>query len=442
MSDTESDRSKPSRVRYGVLALLFAVTTISYADRSVFSFAGPAASSELGLGAIDMGYILSGFAWSYVAAQIPVGVLLDAFGVKRIYAAAIALWSVFTTLQGCAGWIGGLSVVASLFCLRLLVGVTQAPAFPANARIVAAWFPGAERGFASAVFNSAQYFALVLFGPLLSWLVHGFGWRSPFLVMGVMGVAAALAFAVLVRSPARHPKVSAAELDRIAQGGGLIHMDDTPRSGRTSGQGVLANFRLLFTNRMLLGIYIGQYGINVLTYFFVTWFPIYLVKARGLDIVHAGMAAAMPALAGFVGGLAGGLVSDRLLVATRSIDLARKIPILVGMVLAMAIVACAHVRDQALVIGLMSVAFFGKGVASLGWAVISEVSPRRMIGQAGGVFNMFGNAAGIVTPIVIGYLVAPRGAFDSALLFVGAHCLLVVVAFFVIAGRLKPIEGE
>ena len=196
----------------------------------------------------------------------------------------------------------------------------------------------------------------------------------------------------------------------------------------------------LLTSRLLLGVYLGQYCINVLTYFFVTWFPIYLVKERGLNIMEAGFAAAAPALCGFAGGLLGGYGSDWLLKRTGSLTIARKTPLLIGMLLATLIIGCVYVEQEWMVITLMAVAFFGKGIASLGWAVISDVSPRQLAGLTGGVFNMFGNSAGIVTPIVIGYLVAASGSFDSALVFVGAHCLLTIFAYFVIVGPIRRLE--
>jgi ACS family glucarate transporter-like MFS transporter len=191
---------------------------------------------------------------------------------------------------------------------------------------------------------------------------------------------------------------------------------------------------------MMIGIYLGQYCINVLTYFFVTWFPIYLVKDRGFNILEAGFVAALPALCGFVGGVAGGVASDWLLARTGSITLARKAPLLGGMLLASLIMVAARVESQWGVVLLMSLAFFGKGVASLGWAVMSDVAPRKLAGLAGGVFNTFGNAAGIVTPIVVGLLVASAGSFDTALVFVGAHCLLTIVAYFLVVQKLERLE--
>jgi ACS family glucarate transporter-like MFS transporter len=436
-ADTLAPTQRPTRIRYLVIAFIFLITSINYADRSTFSMAGSAASAELGIGSVQMGFILSAFAWSYTIGQIPGGALLDRFGTRAIYASAIGIWSVFTFLQGFVGLIAGLPVVATLFAMRFLVGIAEAPSFPGNARIVASWFPASERGTASAIFNSAQYFSIVAFAPLMGWLAHQFGWRSVFYVMGGFGVLAALAFLRFIHSPVRHRLINRAELDYIEQGGGVVRMEE---AGRGPATFTWTNVRQLLTSRMLIGVYLGQYCINTLTYFFVTWFPIYLVKDRGLSILQAGFAAAAPAIFGFVGGILGGYLSDRLLARTGSLTLARKLPLLIGMLLATSIIACVHVDQEWLIVTIMSVAFFGKGVASLGWAVVSDTSPKELAGLTGGVFNTFGNMAGIVTPIVIGYLVHVSGSFDTALIYVGAHCLLTIFAYFVIVGRIERLE--
>ncbi len=433
-----TDTTRRTRVRWLIIATLFIITTINYADRATFSIAGQSASKELGLDPVAMGYIMSAFAWAYVLGQIPGGALLDRFGSKKIYTAALVLWSSFTLLQGFSGIFTGLAAAVALFFMRFLVGLAEAPSFPANARIVAAWFPGSERGTASAIFNSAQYFSLVAFAPLMGWLAHDFGWRSVFFVMGAIGIVAAFFFVKLIHSPIEHPKISKAEFDYIEAGGGLVRMED--KSANAGAAFTWANVKQVLTSRMLLGVYIGQYCINVLTYFFVTWFPIYLVKARGLSILQAGFTAALPALCGFAGGLLGGMISDHLLKKTGNLDIARKTPLLLGMILATCIVICNYVEQEWLVIVIMAAAFFGKGVASLGWAVVSDTSPKEMAGVTGGVFNTFGNTAGIVTPIVIGYIVQATGSFDGALIFVGAHCLIAVLAYFLIVGKIQRLQ--
>ncbi len=430
---------RPTRVRYLIIAMIFVITSLNYADRATFSIAGSAAADELGLDTVQMGFILSAFAWSYAAAQIPGGALLDRFGTRWIYIAAIGTWSVFTAIQGFAGLLFGATVVAQLFVMRFLVGLCEAPSFPGNARIVAAWFPARERGTASAIFNSAQYFSLVAFAPLMGWIVHVTSWRVVFFVMGGLGLLAMFAFAAFIRDPVKHSWANRAEIDLIRDGGGLVELDSASRAG-VEPTFTWANVRQLLTSRMLIGVYLGQYCINVLTYFFVTWFPIYLVKDRGFDILQAGFVAAVPALCGFAGGIVGGLLSDTILARTGSITLARKAPLLGGMLLASLIMAAVYVDSQWGIVAIMSLAFFGKGVASLGWAVMADVAPRKLAGLAGGVFNTFGNAAGIVTPIVVGILVARGGSFDTALVFVGAHCLLTIVAYFAVVQKIERLE--
>ena len=432
-----ADAGRRTRVRLLIVAMLFAATTINYADRATISIAGPDMAKELGLSPVQMGYVFSAFAWSYVLAQIPGGWLLDRYSVKWVYAAAVALWSAFTLVQGAVGFFTGLTAVVLLFALRLAVGLTEAPVFPANARIVAAWFPTRERGMASAFFNSAQYFATVLFTPLMAWIVHNFGWHHVFTTMGLLGIAFAVLWLRVVDSPKNHPAMNQAERDYIEAGGALLDMDGQSR-GRQGDAG--RTLRQLLANRMLLGIYIGQYCITVLTYFFLTWFPVYLVKERGLSILQAGFAAVLPALCGFVGGILGGVISDLLLRRGFSLTAARKIPIVGGMLLSMSIIGCNYVQADAVVVGLMALAFFGKGIGALGWAVVADTSPRESGGLSGGLFNTFGNTAGITTPIAIGYIVQSTGSFNGALVFVGLNALVACFCYLVVVGEIRRVE--
>jgi MFS transporter, ACS family, glucarate transporter len=190
----------------------------------------------------------------------------------------------------------------------------------------------------------------------------------------------------------------------------------------------------------MLGVYIGQYCINTLTYFFLTWFPVYLVKERGLNILQAGFVAVLPALCGVIGGLLGGVISDYILRKTSSLTLSRKIPIVGGMLLSMVIIGCNYVDSQVMVVALMALAFFGKGIGALGWAVLSDACPKEIAGLSGGLFNMFGNISSITTPIVIGYIIQYTGSFNEALVFVGANALVAAFSFLVIVGDIKRLE--
>jgi len=429
-----------TRVRWLVLAMLFAVTTVNFADRATLSIAGADIRTAFGLSPVQMGYIFSAFAWSYVAAQLPGGWLLDRFGSKTTYVFALTLWSLFTTFQGTVGFLTGGAAAAALFALRLAVGAAEAPSFPGNGRITSAWFPANERGLASAIFNSAQYFATALFAPIMGWLVHTFGWQSVFYVMGGLGLALALAWNKVIYGPRAHPWVNQAEIDYIQAGGALVDLDGRKAASTPPAVDTLACLKELLGNRMLLGLYVFQHCVNVLTYFFLTWFPVYLVTERHMTILKAGFVASLPAICGFVGGVLGGWASDRLIKKGWSLSAARKTPIVIGMLLAMSMMACNYVESDVLVVALMSLAFFGKGVGALGWAIVSDTSPKQAGGLSGALFNTFGNTAGITTPIVIGYILQATGSFAGALTFVGISAALALLSMLLVVGDIHRVE--
>jgi ACS family glucarate transporter-like MFS transporter len=431
---------KATRVRWTILAVLFIVTTINYADRATISIAGPELKKLLGLSAVQMGFVFSAFAWSYVLAQLPGGWLLDRFGSKITYFFSIFLWSLFTVMMGWVGFFTGASAVVVLFGLRLLVGAAEAPSFPGNSRITSAWFPTAERGTAAAIFNSAQYFATVLFAPLMGWLVHTYGWQSVFYVMGGLGIVMAFVWTRTIYGPKDHPRINQAELAYLEAGGALVDIETAGKGGTSKKIATWPVIKELLGNRMLLGIYIGQYCITTLTYFFLTWFPVYLVQERHMTILKAGFVAALPAIAGFLGGILGGFISDRMIKSGYSLSAARKTPIVGGMLLAMSMIACNYVTADWLVVAVMSLAFFGKGVGALGWAVVSDTSPKEAGGLSGGLFNTFGNTAGITTPIAIGYILQATGSFSGALIFVGANAAVAILCYLFVVGEIKRVE--
>lgn len=441
LSTTET--SNPTRVRYWILAILFIVTTINYADRASLSMAGSSMQREFGISPAEMGYLFSAFSWSYVMGQLPGGWLLDRFGSRRVYAASILLWSVFTFLQGAVGHVSIVSTVISLFALRFMMGLAEAPSFPGNSRIAAAWFPTKERGTAAAIFNSAQYFALVVFGPLMGYITQAYGWHAVFYFNGFVGVLLFFVWLGFVYAPWQHKRINAAEMSHLRAGGAMVDMDApsaTPQQAKEPQKHVFRQLKALLSNRMMLGIYVAQYCINALTYFFLTWFPIYLVQERGLSILKAGLVASLPALCGFVGGIAGGLISDYLLRKGHSLTVARKVPIVGGMLVSMSLIGCNYVQMDWLIIFLMSLSFFGKGVGALGWAVVSDTAPKESSGLCGALFNTFGGVAGIVTPIAIGYLVASHGSFAYALIFVGLHALLATGCYLFMVGDIRRVE--
>jgi ACS family glucarate transporter-like MFS transporter len=439
-SQTIAGAGQKTNVRWLILAMLFIATTLNYADRATIAIAGPVISKDLSLNAAQMGIIFSAFGWAYVIAQLPGGWLLDRYGSKGVYAASLFLWSFFTLCQGFVGFVTGGLAMLVLFALRFLLGVAESPSFPGNGRIVAAWFPKQERATASAIFNSAQYFATVLFAPLMGWVTTAFGWPWVFGMMGGLGILLAFVWLKTVYSPLNHPRINQGEVDYIAAGGGLVNMDDASVKADPASVARWDYIRQLFASRMMVGIFLGQYCINAITYFFITWFPVYLVQARGMSILKAGFIASLPAICGFLGGILGGVASDWMIRRGWSLTAARKTPIVLGMLVSMSMIACNYTDLEWVVVALMALAFFGKGVGALGWAVMSDAAPREITGVAGGVFNMCGNLSSISTPIIIGLIIQNTGSFNGALVFVGANALLAAFSYLVIVGEIKRME--
>lgn len=430
---------KMSRYRFLILALITIVLALSTGDRAALSVAGSDMGKELGVSSVEMGYLFSAFSWAYVLFLIPSGWLTDRIGSKRSMMLAVVVWSCFTVMMGMVHFIG--MVVPLLLALRFLLGAAESPVGPASGRIIAAWFPSSERGIAGAIFNSAQYLSLAVFTPVMGWLCYTYGWEYVFIIMGVIGLVIAAAWWKFYYLPVDHPAMNSEELEYIRAGEGLVDLESLKEKTAQTGKGMkLGEIGQLFRSRMLVGIFLAQYCITSITWFFMTWFPIYLVKERGFDILQAGFISAIPALCGLVGGVSSGFISDLILKKTGSLSIARKTPITIGLLLSASIILCNYAESATMVVALMSLAFFGKGFGSMGWTIVADTAPKELIGTTGGVFNAFGNTAGIVTPVVIGYILQTTGSFDGALLYVGAHGLIAVASYCLIVGKIQRFK--
>jgi ACS family glucarate transporter-like MFS transporter len=430
--------SRQSRVRYLIITILFIVSCFSFADRSALSQAASSMPREMNLNAARLGYLLFAFGWAYALGQLPSGGLLDRFGSKRVYGVAIIGWSICAFLTAFAGYLAASAAFTAIFILRVLSGFFQSPVFPGNGRIVASWFPTTERGRTSAIFNSAQYFALPIFAPIFGWLIHGSGWQSCFWFLGALGCVLTLVWYTNIYRVKDHPRISPAEIEFIERGGGLVDADSAASPRRNSL--TWATIKKLLSYRMLVGVYIGQYCIATLTWFFVAWYPLYLAQARHMSVINVGLAAAVPGLCGGFGGVMGGVISDWLLHRGHSLTFSRKLPIIAGLALSITIVACNYASSQILMILFMSISFFGKGFGALGWTVISDTSPRGMVGMNGALFNLCGNMAGITTPLIIGHIVQKTHSYNGALVFVGLIAFCAIVSYGPVVGEIKRLD--
>jgi len=412
-----------------ILALVAVGTMINYLDRTVLGIAAPFLSKDLALSATEMGLVFSAFSWSYAALQIPGGIFLDRFGTRFTYFIAVFFWSAFTAIMGLVG------SLRTLLVTRVAVGIFEAPCFPANSRILATWFPQHERARANGVYSFGQYVGLGFLSLPLFWTAQRLGWRGLFFIVGGLGMIFAGCWWALYHNPSQSRRVNRAELDYIEAGGG----------GEYRGEPLVfkwAHIATLLRYRQVLGASIGQFGGNSTQVFFVTWFPTYLVRARGMTFIQAGIMTSLPYIGASAGVLIAGVVSDAILKRTGSANVARKLPIVGGMLLASTIVLANFVPtgQDAVVILIMSIAFFGQGMTNLGWTVVSDIAPKKLIGLTSGIFNFSANLAGIVTPLVIGITFDLSGSFVGPLIYVGVVALVGAFAYSVILGDIHRIE--
>ncbi|MDG9876127.1 MFS transporter [Pseudomonas juntendi] len=423
--------SAPSRKRFFIMVLLFITVVINYLDRSNLSIAAPALTSELGIDPIHVGLVFSAFGWTYAAMQIPGGWLVDRVPPRILYTVALVLWSLATVMLGFAA-----SFIA-LFVLRMAVGALEAPAYPINSRVVTTWFPERERATAIGFYTSGQFVGLAFLTPVLAWLQHAFGWHMVFVATGAVGILWGVIWYAVYREPRDFKGANEAEIELIREGGGLV--DIQQEQAKTKARFSWADLGIVLTQRKLWGIYLGQFCLNSTLWFFLTWFPTYLVKYRGMDFIKSGMLASLPFLAAFVGVLCSGFFSDWLIRRGASVGLARRLPIISGLLISTAIIGANFVDSTPLVIAFLALAFFGNGLASITWSLVSTLAPARLLGLTGGVFNFIGNLSAIVTPIVIGFL-ASGASFAPAITYIAALALLGALSYILLVGKVERIE--
>ena len=422
-----------TKVRYAVALMLFVSVVINYICRSNLSVAAPLIADEFGLDTAQQGLLLSAFGWTYAALQLPGGWLVDRVQPRLLYLICLVLWSVATIFIGMAG------SFAALIVLRLAVGVFEAPTYPINNKVVTAWFPEPERATAIGFYTSAQFIGVALLTPVLLWLQHATNWRWVFVITGGAGVVWGLIWYVVYRSPIDSKRANEAEINYIREGGGLAALG-ADKTKEAKPQLTKADFALVLGRRKLWGIYIGQFCLTSTLWFFLTWFPTYLVTYRQMDYIKTGVLASLPFVAALIGVLISGVFSDFMLRRGASLGTSRKLPIITGLLLSMSMIGAIFTDSTAMVITFMSIAFFGNGLASITWSLVSALAQERLIGLTGGMFNFIGNLSSIATPIVIGMLVTATD-FGPAFIYMTVVAAVGILSYILLVGTVERVQG-
>lgn len=418
-----SATQKRTKTRIVILMLLSIGTMINYLDRTILGIVAPKLTSEIHIDPAMMGIVFSAFAWTYALAQIPGGMFLDRFGNKLTYALSIFFWSTFTLLQSFS--VG----LKSLLLLRLGLGISEAPCFPVNSRVVSKWFPQHERARATATYTVGEYIGLAAFSPLLFLILEHHGWRTLFFLTGGLGIAFTFVWWKFYHEPHQSKTANKAELEYIGVENTAGADENIPFNWPDA--------KRLLCCRQIIGASLGQFAGNTTLVFFLTWFPTYLANERHLPWLHVGFFASWPFLAAAIGIFFGGWVSDKILKKTCSVNISRKLPIISGLLLSSCIIVANWVESNTAVIIIMSIAFFGQGMVGLGWTLISDIAPKNMGGLTGGIFNFCANMASIITPLIIGVIISMTGNFFYALIYIGLTALIGVIAYIFIIGDIK-----
>ncbi len=423
---------KPTRRRFRVMWMLFVCVVINYLDRSNLSIVAPRLTEDLHLTPVMLGTILGAFGWTYALFQVPASRFVDRVNPRVLFAVALALWSLATFFMGFVG------TFLALIGLRLAVGAMEAPAYPINNRVVTTWFPERERASAIGFYTSGQFVGLAFLTPVLAWLEAHYGWRFIFLATGAVGIVWAIAWWFLYRDPNHARGVNKAELRLIEEGGGIPELSKKLDESRSYTSTVWKDLGFVLSKRKLWGLYLGQFGVVSVQWFFLTWFPTYLVHYKHIELAKAGAMASLPFLAAFVGVLCSGVLSDWLLRRGLGVTLARKIPVVTGLVLASTIFVANWFDDPRLVIACMTLSFFGTGSACIAWSLVSTVAPERLIGLTGGMFNFISNCAAFIVPMVIGLLVKGN-SFSRPLFFISSMGVMGICSFVFLVGKIERI---
>jgi sugar phosphate permease len=413
--------SEPTRVRQRVLAFTLTLTAIAYLDRVCISMAAPAMKEDLGISDVQMGWVFSAFTFAYALFEVPSGWLADRFGARLMLTRIVVWWSAMTAATGAVWGVG------SLIAVRFLFGMGEAGCFPSMARAYGRWLPVRERGRAFGLTLMAGALGGALTQPLVVALLELVHWRHTFMLFGIVGIVWAVAWFWWFRDePHVHPAVNAGELALIGC--------EPPEAHRHVPWAKLLRDRNLVA---LCGMYLfAIYG----WYFYLTWLPTYLLRARGFDLKHVGWLAALPLLSIATGVLVGGWLSD-VLARRWGVRIGRRTPGAIGLPLAAAAIVAGIVTPTA----MSSALFFAAaaGLAALGvspaWAVCLEIGGRHA-GVVSGTMNMFGNFGGALSPVVVGFTLEQLNSWTPSLLSI-AVCYLLAAGCWMLIDPEQPIEG-
>jgi ACS family D-galactonate transporter-like MFS transporter len=414
--------------RWSIAFLIAIGVIVNYFDRINMSIALPLLKEEFNLTPGQMGIFLSAFAWSYAILQIPVGPLLDKIGVKWVTRVGTMIWTVACLLTAVAnGW--GLIILS-----RVLLGVGEAPYFPAAAKAISHWFPKNERGKAIASYDAQSKLSNAIGAPIIALIVTEWGWRGGFYATAIISLLYAVVFWVWYREPHEDERLTKEEYNYIVEGGS--------QSSEESSGNAMETIRYLLTKRKVWAVFIGFAAYGYSWFLFLTWLPGYLATEMGMSILKSGWYSAIPWIVGTITEIfIGGWLVDRLVDKGYDSTRVRKTTLVVGMLFGLSIIGAAFTHNPMIAVFWISMALGGLVVTSaVAYSIPTFIAPKGSVGTLTGLLTFGNNSMAIVAPITTGFIVQATGSFMYAFLVAAALLVVGILSYVFLLPDLEPIE--
>ncbi len=416
---------KHTRRRWRIAWLLGIGVLVNYFDRVNLSIAQAALHRDFGVGTILFGYLLGAYNWTYASMQLPIGVILDRFGVRRTSRISIFLWSV-------ASFAASVSrSIPWFFASRLLLGIGEAPSFPASSKAVSRWFPRAERTTATSFFDSAAKLGSAIGVPVLGVVLLAIGWRWSFALTGAISLLYLGYFSVVYREPEDDPHLTEEE---------RAYIDSSPADSPSASQQPLSLLALARQPKVI-GVSIGFGSYNYVFYLLLTWLPSYLSTALHIDLLHSFLYTGVPWLFATVCELSiGGWLIGHLIRRGYDSSRVRQTVLLCGMACGLGIFGAASAHTAFVALAWISLSIGGLSAAApVGWSVPSLIAPRSSVGSVGGILNFSNQISAIVAPVLTGYVVAITHSFRWAFFAAAIYLAIGILAYLLLLGRIEPM---
>ncbi|HEV2645354.1 MAG TPA: MFS transporter [Acidobacteriaceae bacterium] len=414
----------PTQRRWRIAWLLALGVLVNYFDRVNLSVSHAALSSNFGLSDVAFGYLSAAYSWTYAASQLPVGVLLDRFGIRKIGRGSTLLWTVASFAAAVAPGLGG------LFGARFLLGIGEAPTFPANSKAIGQWFPAHERSFATSLNDSAAKFASAVGVPLIGVILLRLGWRWSFATTGFVSFAYFLLFWRFYRDPADDLDLAASEASHIVDGHSI-----NPEPGKP------ASLAYLLRQKKVLGLALGSGSSNYIFYLLLTWLPTYLSSALHIDLLHSFLYTGVPWLFATFTDLAGGWLADHLIQRGYDGSRVRRAFLVFSLIFALGILGAVHAHTAVQALLWISISIGGVAAAApIGWSVPSIIAPQGSVGRVGGIVNFSNQLSGIAAPIATGYVVAATHSYAWAFGIGAVYLLIGIAGYIFLLGKIEPLS--